>query len=247
MTQREKFLAAARSFVGSSELDGTHREIIDLYNSIRPLPEGYKMSYKDPWCAAYVSAAGELAGLTGIVLPECSCQRMISKYKKIGRCSSLLPENLRPGDLVMYDWERDGAADHVGIVAEVGDKLRVLEGNMANAVGYRLIAPDSKNIRCFCLPLFDDEAGETPAEPEESPAEEKIQLSLPQLSRGSSGETVRAAQILLIGRGSRCGPWGADGEFGDGTYGAVLRYQQLRGLESDGVIGPITWRALLGV
>ena len=62
-----------------------------------------------------------------------------------------------------------------------------------------------------------------------------------------SGECVRAAQLLLIGRGFRVGPWGADGDFGAATFGGVLRYQRGRKLEADGVIGPVTWRSLLGL
>lgn len=74
---------------------------------------------------------------------------------------------------------------------------------------------------------------------------------LPVLRRGDGvgnpSEIVRAAQLLLIGRGFRCGPWGADGEFGSATYGAVYQFQRARGLSVDGVIGPETWAALLGV
>ena len=75
--------------------------------------------------------------------------------------------------------------------------------------------------------------------------EGKTALLLPLLRRGDRGESVRAAQLLLIGRGYRCGPWGADGDFGDATHGAIFRFQRSRGLETDGVIGPRTWAALL--
>lgn len=74
---------------------------------------------------------------------------------------------------------------------------------------------------------------------------------LPILRRGDGvsnpSEIVRAAQLLLIGRGFRCGPWGADGEFGSATYGAVYQFQRARGLATDGEIGPMTWARLLGI
>ena len=74
---------------------------------------------------------------------------------------------------------------------------------------------------------------------------------LPILRRGDGvgkpSEIVRSAQLLLIGRGFRCGPWGADGEFGSATYGAVYLFQRARGLATDGVIGPETWAWLLGI
>ena len=71
----------ARSWIGRREADGTHRVIIDVYNSIVPLPRGYRMRYTDPWCAAFVSAVAQVWGLTGIVFPECACDPMIALYK----------------------------------------------------------------------------------------------------------------------------------------------------------------------
>ena len=57
---------------------------------------------------------------------------------------------------------------------------------------------------------------------------------------------MRAAQLLLIGRGCSCGKSGADGDFGPDTQAAALRFQRARGLAADGEIGPETWGALLG-
>lgn len=66
------------------------------------------------------------------------------------------------------------------------------------------------------------------------------------LRNGSAGRDVRALQILLIGNGFDCGPWGADGNFGGATQAAVLRYQKENGLLSDGMAGPETMTHLLG-
>ena len=65
------------------------------------------------------------------------------------------------------------------------------------------------------------------------------------LRRDSILPRLYAAQLLLIGRGYRCGPCGADGDFGPATYGGACAFQRGRRLEPDGVIGPLTWRALL--
>ncbi|MFD5160377.1 peptidoglycan-binding protein [Streptomyces hawaiiensis] len=60
---------------------------------------------------------------------------------------------------------------------------------------------------------------------------------------GSSGQAVKAAQTQLnvYGYGLT-----ADGEFGSKTKSAAVAFQQNHNLQVDGVIGPETWRALLG-
>ena len=77
---RKKFVEIAESYLGCKESDGSHKKIIDLYNSQRPLPRGYKVKYTDAWCATYVSAMGIAAGLSDIIHPECSCGYMINLH-----------------------------------------------------------------------------------------------------------------------------------------------------------------------
>ena len=79
-----------------------------------------------------------------------------------------------------------------------------------------------------------------------SPSPDSALTPLPLLRRGDRGAAVQSAQLLLIARGYRCGPWGADGDFGAATLGAVYRFQQGRRLAMDGEIGPQTWAKLVG-
>ncbi len=69
-------------------------------------------------------------------------------------------------------------------------------------------------------------------------------LKLPQLERGSRGDSVKALQILLAGLGHS--PGTADGIFGGRTLAGVKGFQKDRGLACDGIVGPKTWEALLG-
>ena len=270
---RQRLIDRARSYLGCKEADGSHRPILDRYNRIRPLPRGYRMAYTDPWCAAFVSAAAADCGVTEWVFPECSCEAMIARYRAAGRFEERDEAVPRPGDLIFYDWEDTGAgdcrgqADHVGLVTAVnGSLLRVIEGNRSDAVGERNVYLDSRYIRGYGKPDYAAAAealtgsDAAKAAPEPSPAKTRdapepslsaapaaVSLSLPVLRRGDRGECVRAAQLLLIGRGWRCGPEGADGDFGPGTYGGLLRFQRGRQLRADGVLGPQSWRALLGL
>ena len=42
----EDYLKVFRSWIGYSEANGKHRQIIDIYNSDKPLPRGYALSYQ---------------------------------------------------------------------------------------------------------------------------------------------------------------------------------------------------------
>lgn len=72
-------------------------------------------------------------------------------------------------------------------------------------------------------------------------------VTLPLLKKGSTGDTVKALQILLIGLGYSCGKWGADGDFGSGTENALEAFQEDNDLETDGKCGGQTWAKLLGM
>lgn len=162
---RALYVETAKSYLGCKESDGTHKQIIDLYNSQKKLPAGYKVTYTDAWCATFVSAVAVKLGLTDIILPECSCNRMIALYQKAGRWTENDAYIPNAGDLIMYDWQDSGAgdnvgtADHVGIVCSVdGNQITVIEGNKSNAVGYRTIQINGRYIRGYCLPDFASKA-----------------------------------------------------------------------------------------
>lgn len=93
------------------------------------------------------------------------------------------------------------------------------------------------------------EAAAAPAQPAQTTTPTASTLTvtgLPLLRYGDKGECVRAAQLLLIGRGYSCGRYGADGEIGQDTYNAVIAFQRATGLQQDGIIGDQTWARLIG-
>jgi hypothetical protein len=149
-------VAQAEGWLGTSEADGSHEAIIDLYNTVEPLPMGYVVQYSDSWCAAFVSAVSLQTGLTEILPPECSCGRQIELLSAMG-CWEENDEAIpQPGDLIYYDWDQQdpgeslGWPDHVGIV--VGCKwpfLKVIEGNKDDAVTYRYLPVGHKSIRGY--------------------------------------------------------------------------------------------------
>lgn len=158
---REKVVKTAQAWLGCKESNGTHKKIIDLYNSIKPLPRGYKVKYTDKWCATFVSAVGIAAGLQNIILRECGCDNMIKLYKAAGRWQENDAYIPSIGDIIFYDWQDNGKGDntglpdHVGIVCGfTGGLIRAIEGNKNNAVGYRDIKINGRYIRGYALPDY---------------------------------------------------------------------------------------------
>lgn len=244
-----KVVEQAKAWLGKNEKDGSHKEIIDVYNSHKPLARGYKVSYTDAWCATFVSAVAIQLGYTDIMPTECSCNKMIELLKKIDSFvedDSAIPS---PGWILFYDWDdsgkgdNTGRSDHVGIVEKVlaDGKITVIEGNYKNAVTRRTISVNGRYIRGWGVPKYDAEV---------KPAENKkgvctVEVSV--LKKGSKGNEVKAMQTLLIGYGFSCGSSGADRDFGSNTDKALRAYQKANGLEVDGCCGPMTWAKLLGV
>lgn len=158
---RQAVVDQAKYWLGRKEADQSHRVIIDVYNSIVPLPRGYRMTYTDPWCAAFVSAVAQVCGLTDIIFPECGCEQMIELYKQAGRWEEDDAYVPKPGDIIFYDWQDDGTgddtgtADHVGIVTkEASNVIYVIEGNSNDAVQRVLYKVNSKFFRGFGLPDY---------------------------------------------------------------------------------------------
>lgn len=160
---REKVVNIMRGWLGCKQWDKVHRSIIDTYNSIRPLPMGYRLSYSEAWCAATVSAAGYLAGMQAIIFPHMNCGSLVALFKKAGRWVEDDAYVPKPGDLPIYDWSDNGVGDctahasHVGMVESCdGKTFSVIEGNMGSShvCGRRTMNVDGKYIRGFCCPDY---------------------------------------------------------------------------------------------
>lgn len=163
MQLREKVVAIMRGWIGCKQGDKVHRSIIDTYNSIRPLPMGYRLSYSEAWCAATVSAAGYLAGMQEIIFPHMNCGSLVALFKKAGRWVEDDAYVPKPGDLPIYDWSDNGVGDctahasHVGMVEWCdGKQFAVFEGNMGSGhvCGRRIMNVNGKYIRGFCCPDY---------------------------------------------------------------------------------------------
>ena len=152
---------------GLKESNGSHMQIINIYNACTPLPRGYKVKSTDSWCATTVSAAAILAEkqtdlkYTSIIPRECSCPKQIDLFKKLGEWQENDAYVPTVGDIIYYDWQDNGVgddtgtADHVGVVYTVSaGYITVIEGNKADAMGLRRIKINGKYIRGFGVPKY---------------------------------------------------------------------------------------------
>ncbi len=158
---RTELVQTAVGWLGADDRDLSHREIINLYNTLDPLPRDYAVTYTDAWCAAFGTAAAMRCGLTDIIPPECSCSRQIAGFRALGRWEeddNYLP---LPGDYIYYDWDLQiapdckGSPEHVGIVVGTyGPFLLVMEGNKDGRAEYRKLWRNDYTIRGYGLPDY---------------------------------------------------------------------------------------------
>lgn len=161
MQNRNRFVETAALWLGCNEADGSHREIVDLYNGHMPLAQGYEVQYDDNWCATFVSAAAIRCNLTHVIPTECGCERQTKLFMEL-ECwvedDAYIP---LPGDVIYYCGSDSGKgdctgwSDHVGIVVGTkGPFIKVIEGNSNDCVQYCYILANAKGIRGYATPNF---------------------------------------------------------------------------------------------
>lgn len=162
---RNTVVKQAQTWVGLKESNGTHKQIVDIYNAHTPLARGYKVKYTDAWCATFVSAVAIKCGYTAIIPTECGCNQMIELFKKLGAWVENDAYKPAAGDVIFYDWQdsgsgdNQGSSDHVGIVEKVtANTITVIEGNKANAVGRRVLMVNGRYIRGYGVPKYEQTA-----------------------------------------------------------------------------------------
>lgn len=156
-----------RSWLGYSEANGKYRQIIDLYNSHRPLARGYAVKYTDEWCDITVSAAAVKAGMTDLIGTECGCEEHVKIFRQKGIWIEDGRITPKPGYIILYNWNdatqpNDGYSDHIGVVEKVvNGKVTVIEGNRGNAVSRRTVPVGWGYIRGYAAPEY--ESGTAPS------------------------------------------------------------------------------------
>lgn len=81
-----------------------------------------------PWCVMFVMWCCQQAGVD-LPIRTASCSALKAAAQSAGMWAT---GSYQPGDIVIYDWGRDGVPDHCGIIETVGGSSVVaIEGNTA--------------------------------------------------------------------------------------------------------------------
>ena len=163
---RQKAVEAMQSWLGAIPGSAGHADLLNTYNSHKPLARGYAIRADDAYCAAAVSAAWIRAGAAAVAPLEVSVPKMVELARSRGiwtEDDACIPA---PGDAVVYDWEdgpdyaasdNTGYPDHVGLAEQVnGGTITVIEGNMGagHLVGRRSLPVGGRYIRGFIRPDY---------------------------------------------------------------------------------------------
>ena len=238
MASREKLLVEAKKRIGKNGFD-----LFERYNC------------RTDWCMMQVYYL--LHDVCEIDIPKSySCSVWMNTGYAMARLNHEY-NTAEVGDILFFEnnGNRADGPDHVGIVIEnTGHSIKVLEGN-TNGISGDWYNTSTTNVFEYsydysgfeCIIDMSNEFGSSDIEKVESgPVPDTFEVSIRTLKKGCTGRDVKSLQRLLFADGYSVGSCGDDGDFGKDTEKAVINFQSDHDLESDGIVGPKTFRALWG-
>ena len=135
----------AQQFIGANEADHSADKFLN----------GRSTAAKTPWCAAFVQyimensdGADDVPDWYKNIDKKWYCPNIAKAAKEADAYIS--PEEAKPGDIVLFDWEGDGKMNHVGIVvSNENGKLVTIEGNTSNKVAEKEYDTNDSRIK-YC-------------------------------------------------------------------------------------------------
>ena len=231
MTKREEIVSVAESKVGLNR------------NEVGCGGDG-------AWCAMFVSGVLVIVGIgEGVTSDSCT---LMQKYMSESDKWSEPDDWPIPGDIIFFDWDNkkeERPLDHVGIcVGFNNDTLQItyVNGNGDSSyyvteeeINVNAKGKDGHNLVAYWMRYVGDEETEVPEY-----EDKEVELKVRQLHKGMSGGDVKSLQRLLFADGYSVGMSGDDGDFGNDTEKAVIKYQKDHELDPDGIAGEKTLTAL---
>ncbi len=221
MATANDILRIARGEIGTQGGADKHNKYTDEYGV-----------YCD-WCVIFVWWVFRHANASKLFGQKCAlCSKLYNQHTH----QAVTYDELKPGDIVFFDWTGNQTAfNHVGIVEKKnGNTIGTIEGNTSNAV-----------LRRTRKRIYVSHAYRPAYQEGEQPILEQVQVQLAVLRNGSIGTEVKTLQRLLKSYGYSMAPYGIDGDFGSLTERRLREYQKKQGIEQTGVTDLTTWNKLL--
>lgn len=136
MSAAKNVLYCARQWIGYSRWDDPEPGTVFGRWYAKLVDDPYFGESGIPYCAMFVSYCLNWAGFEAAGLPGAYVPWILSANSDAGRL--VANEDAQPGDLVMFDWQGDGVADHIGIVEENHPDegwMQTIEGNTSPGIG----------------------------------------------------------------------------------------------------------------
>jgi hypothetical protein len=109
------------------------------------------------WCACFVSWCSNQNGYiqSGVIPKFASCRQGVSWFQSHHEWASGDYNAPVAGDIIFFDWDGDGQANHVGIVVgHDNDKVYTIEGNSGDVCRRRSYSLSSHVILGYGLPNY---------------------------------------------------------------------------------------------
>lgn len=124
MRAKSLFLSNAKRYLG---VNGRPNEFTKWY--AKKVQDGNFL--RAPWCDMFVSFVAHKSGLADQVGQFAYCPSHVAWFKK----NKQWGKTPKVGAIVFFDWNRDGVADHVGVVESFnGRTVITIEGNKGDRV-----------------------------------------------------------------------------------------------------------------
>lgn len=263
MTTAEKILNLARAEIGVKESPKNSNNV--KYNTEYYGREVNSSAYA--WCCVFIWWLFKQAGASNLFCDgkkTATCTYVKNAMKK------QIVDNPKAGDLVLFQFDKDSAADHIGIIEKVNSDgtYTTIEGNTAvgnDSNGGEVMRRTRKKslVMCFIRPAYNGKTTNTDSDlvtfikgVQEScgakvdgiAGKETLSKTVTvSASKNRKHAVVKHIQKYLNSLGYDCGT--VDGVAGSKFTVAVKRYQDDNGCTSDGVITAKnkTWKKLLGL